>query len=148
MNKTKVGYQQCYWRWMCNMARFDWGQIFPKHLIFLKRVINVFTRLQRKVLYKTFFQIAVGFHGSPEKFWSRHSIQLALGGRSSGATSRSFIDAEAILEEEGDEAFETLAMPQNVRELQVVTINRHLYNLFNVVSDFYIKHLLTAFNLI
>jgi hypothetical protein len=67
MNKTKVGYQQCFWRWTCAMAKFDWAQIFPKHLTFLKKITHVFARLKREVLYKAFVRISMGHQDSPER---------------------------------------------------------------------------------
>jgi hypothetical protein len=71
MTRTRCGYQQCFWRWMFVVAKFDWASIFPNHHITLKKMIRVINQCEFRTMQRTFLKIVVSYANSPGRHVGR-----------------------------------------------------------------------------
>ncbi len=50
MLRTRGGYEQCFWRWKHIVLKFGWVDIFPAHLIMLRRLIYVTHQFNTRIM--------------------------------------------------------------------------------------------------
>lgn len=144
MNKTRIGYQQAYWRWMAATSKYEWIMIHPKHVLFLKQLAVILERWEKRMKQASLFRIAVQHSDSPDKYLRRESVQWSLGvsdnQRSSSRSLRRH-NTVSIVEEHT-----TSQVVITGRELDVAKMSASITRMVDKLESAYIKNMIKAFD--